>query len=61
MKYKLWAWTDTDGYYREWHKTIHRKNELTEEQKERLSGKFADELAWKHNCHIYLYGCKKVD
>ena len=54
MTYKLWAWTYIDGDYREWHKTIHRKNELTEEQKEALSGKFADDLAWKHNCNIIL-------
>ena len=59
--YNLWAWAYINGEYREWNKTIHRKNRLTEEQKERLSGKFADNLAWKHHCNIALYGCNKVD
>jgi len=55
--YNLWAWTYINGDYKEWHKTIHRKNELTEEQKEKLPGKFADDLAWEHHCNIALYGC----
>ena len=62
-KYKLWAWT----YYpypilkKEWTKTIYRKNKLTAEQKESLSGHFADKLAWKHNKNILLYGCAEVE
>ena len=62
-KYKLWAWT----YYpypilkKEWTKTIYRKNKLTAEQKESLSGHFADKLAWKHNKSILLYGCAEVE
>ena len=59
--YKLWAWTYINGDYREWNKTIRRKNELTEERKEQLSGKFADDLAWKHNCNIALYGCNLIE
>lgn len=60
MTYKLWAWTyDCNGDYKEWYKTIHRKNELTAEQKENLSGKFADKLADTYNCNIALYGCNE--
>ena len=61
-KYKLWAWT----YYpypilkKEWTKTIYRKNKLTDEQKESLSGHFADRLANKHNKSILLYGCAEI-
>lgn len=59
--YELWAWTYIDGNYVDWHKTIRRKNLLTEDQKEQLSGNFADELAWKYNCNIALYGCNIIE
>lgn len=59
-KYHLWAWAYVDGDYREWNRTIHRKKELTEEQKQKLSGNFADKLAEKYNCSIQLYGCNEM-
>ena len=61
--YKLWAYTYSDGNgdYREWEQTIYRNNELTEEQKNKLVGKFADELAYKHYCNITLCGCHEVE
>lgn len=59
-KYKMWAWTYINGDYKEWTKTIYRENELTKERKESLSGNFADQLVWKHNCNIALYGYNEV-
>lgn len=59
-KYKMWAWTYINGDYKEWTRTIYRKNPLIKERKESLSGNFADKMAWKHNCNIVLYGCNEV-
>ena len=59
-KYRIWAWTYINGDYHEWNKIIYRKNKLTDQKKEVLSGNFADKLAWKHNCNIGLYGCTEV-
>ena len=59
-KYQMWAWTYINVDYKEWTRTIYRKNELTKERKESLSGNFADQLAWRHNCNIVLYGCNEV-
>lgn len=62
-KYKLWAWTyfEYPILKKEWTRTIYRKNRLTEEQKERLSGHFADRLAQKHKRSILLYGCTEME
>lgn len=60
-KYQLWAWTYIKGgEYKEWYRTVYRKNKMTEKQKESISGHFADKLAWTHNCNIALYGCNEI-
>lgn len=59
-KYKLWCWTYfTGGDYREWNRTIYRKNPLTDKQKENLSGNFADRICWRIGKNIMLWGCKE--
>ena len=58
FKYKLYALTSE---YKEYCKTITRKNEMTDEQKQSLAGRFADRIAWGKYTQVILYGCVPVE
>lgn len=57
MKYKVYALT---CQYQEYYRTIERKKELTDTQREEIGGRFADKIAWGKNTQVILYGCVPV-
>lgn len=56
-KYRIYA---IDSNYKEYHRTIYRKTELSNIQRKELSSKFADNLASKYHRNFILYGCNEV-
>ena len=57
MIYELYALT---SQYDTFTKKINRKKPLNEEQRNNLSGKFADEISNKKNINVVLYGCNLI-
>lgn len=57
-KYRIYA---IDSNYKEYHRTIYRKTKLSNNQRKKLSDKFADKLAFKYNRNFILYGCNEVE
>ena len=58
--YKFWAWGCPNGDYKEWRKTIKRKNPISKDQEERLMSTFTSNIMSKHNCSLGLWGCDKL-
>lgn len=58
MRYELYA-IASNG--KEYTRKINRKNEMSEESKEKVSGTFADYICHKYHVNVALYGCNDYE
>ena len=58
--YVFWAWAYPNGDYKEWQKTIKRKNPISKDQEEKLMSAFTSNIMSKYKCSLGLWGCDKI-
>lgn len=58
--YKYMLYAIPFDNFKKYFRTVKRKNKLSREKQERLSEKFADEIAWRSGFNIPIYGCVEI-